>query len=67
MEDEVKAGVAVLVKSKVKKTDKDEWKDGWLFGGHFENLAASINYLMFLEKKETEFMVQIGFVGWRKD
>lgn len=62
--DNVKSGVAVYVKSKIKSNEKGGWRDGWLFGGHFESLAASVNYLQFLEKRETEFQVQIGFVGW---
>jgi hypothetical protein len=64
---DTKAGVAVFVKSRVKKTDKDEWQDGWLFGGRFDNIADSLGYLQYLEKRETEFTVQIGYVGWRTD
>lgn len=65
--DDKKAGVAVFVKSRMKKTDKDEWRDGYLFGGHFDSIADSLGYLQFLEKRETEFIVQIGYVGWRKN
>jgi hypothetical protein len=61
-----KAGIAVFVKSRVKHTNKDEWQDGYLFGGHFNNIGDSLNYLQFLEKRETEFIVQIGFVGYGK-
>lgn len=64
--DDNKAGVAIFVKSKVKSTDKDEWRDGYLFGGHFENIAESLGYLRYLENRNTEFIVQIGFVGYRK-
>ena len=62
MED-TKAGVAIFVKSKV-RTGREPWRESYLFGGRFENIADSLNYLQFLENKNSEFIVQIGFVGW---
>lgn len=62
------AGVAVFVKSKAKPVVDGkavgEFKDTFLFGGRFENIAASEKYLKFLAEKKTECYVQIGFVGW---
>lgn len=63
--NEQKAGVAVLVKSRARKTDNAPWEEVYLFGGSFESLSDSLNYLKFLEKRETPFIVQLGFVGWK--
>lgn len=64
--DDTKAGIAVYVKSKVKYDGDKEFRDGYVFGGKFDNIADSLGYLQYLEKRETEFIVQIGYVGWRK-
>ena len=34
-----------------------------VFGGSFENLQESLGYLKYLEHKNTEFYVQIGWMG----
>lgn len=63
-----KAGVAIFVESRMKPVNaarpEDPWQEGYLFGGHFESIGASLGYLNFLEKRNTHFIVQIGFVGY---
>ena len=61
--DNEKAGIAVHVASKVKYAGDTEFRDGYVFGGSFESIHAALGYLQYLEQRNTNFIVQIGYVG----